>query len=221
MALRMTRTYNTSPVVSTSVATVDERQVPRDGAISERLIHLAEQANPAFAAGSVVVPLVVVAAAAVLESTAGLFYGHVVAGGIWFGFALVFPAVVGPVLGGLDDDAAWAVTRRLTPKVIFFLFGTSLATVVSGTLLLGGAGLSYGYAGTWPTLALASGWGLFLFGLVVPNRLHLREYYLRSRPDPDEGALEAVERRILVVGLFEAVVMLGIILVMSGLRLSW
>lgn len=202
------------------MATVDEQRVPRDGGFGERVTHLAHQANPAFAVGSVVVPLAAVALAAALGSTTGLFYTHVVTGAIWFGFALVFPAVVGPVLGGLDDEAAWAVTRRLTPKVVFFVFGTSLATVVSGTILLGGTGLSYGYSGTWPTVALASGWGLFLFGLVVPNRLHLREYYLRSRDDPSEAALSTVERRILAVGLFEAVAMLGIIVTMTGLRLG-
>ena len=195
--------------------------MPRDGSVVERLTHLAQRANPAFAVGSVAVPLAVVSLATALGSTAALFYAHVAAGGIWFGFALVFPAVVGPVLGGLDDDAARKVTRRLTPKVIFFVFGASLATVVSGTLLLGGAGgLAYGYSGTWPTLALASGWGLFVFGLVVPNRLHLREYYLRTKPDPDESALASVERKILAVGLFEAVAMLGIVAVMSGLRLG-
>lgn len=202
------------------MATVDEQRVPRDGGFGERVSHLAQQANPAFAIGSVVVPSAAVALAAALGSATGLFYTHVVTGAIWFGFALVFPAVVGPVLGGLDDEAAWAVTRRLTPKVVFFVFGTSLATVVSGTILLGGTGLSYGYSGTWPTVALASGWGLFLFGLVVPNRLHLREYYLRSRDDPDEAALSTVERRILAVGLFEAVAMLGIIVTMTGLRLG-
>ncbi|MEZ3145317.1 hypothetical protein [Halobaculum sp. MBLA0143] len=203
------------------MATVDETGVPRDGNVVERVTHLAQRANSAFAAGSVAVPLGVVAVAAALGSTAGLFYAHVAAGALWFGFALVFPAVVGPVLGGLDDDAARKVTRRLTPKVIFFVFGASLATVVSGTLLLSGdAGLAYGYSGTWPTLALASGWGLFFFGLAVPNRLHLREYYLRTASDTDESALASVEKKILAVGLFEAAAMLGIIAVMSGLRLG-
>ena len=203
------------------MATVDERSVPRNGGLSERVTHLARQANPAFAVGSLLVPLGAVGVAAVIRSTAALFYTHVAAGALWFGFALVFPAVVGPVLGGLDDDAARQVTRRLTPKVVFLLFGASAATVVSGTLLLGGVdGLGYGYSGTWPTAALASGWGLFLFGLVVPNRLHLREYYLRSKSDPEQAALDRVERRIVAVGLFEAVAMLGIIAVMSGLRLG-
>ena len=203
------------------MATVDERSVPRDGGFSERVTHLARQANPAFAAGSLLVPLGVVGLAVAIQSTAALFYAHVAAGALWFGFALVFPAVVGPVLGGLDEEAAGKVTRRLTPKVIFLLFGASSATVVSGTALLGSAGgLACGYSGTWPTVALASVWGLFLFGLVVPNRLHLREYYLRSQSDPDQSALDRVQRRIVAVGLFEAVVMLGIVAVMSGLRLG-
>jgi hypothetical protein len=203
------------------MATVDERSVPRNGGFSERVTHLARQANPAFAAGSLLVPLGAVGLAVAIQSTAALFYTHVAAGALWFGFALVFPAVVGPVLGGLDEEAAGKVTRRLTPKVIFLLFGASSATVVSGTALLGGGGgLAYGYTGTWPTVALASGWGLFLFGLVVPNRLHLREYYLRSEADPEQAALDRVGRRIVAVGLFEAVAMLGIIAVMSGLRLG-
>ena len=187
----------------------------------KRVTHLAEAANPAFAAGSVVVPLLFVAASVLVSSTRLLFYTHVAAGAVWFGFALIFPAVIGPVLGGLDRETAADVTTALTPKVVFFVLGFSLTTVVSGTLLLGpDLGLEYGFSGQWPTLSLAAGWGLFAFGLLVPNRIHLSAYYESRSAEPDVSRLEAIEKRNLVVGLVEAVAMLGIIVLMTGLRLG-
>lgn len=186
----------------------------------DRLQHLAVQANPAFAVGSFVVPLLFLGVGVLLNSTELLFYTHVAAGAVWFGFALIFPAVVGPALGGLDTETAAKVNARLVPKAVFFLVGFSLTTVLSGTVLLTGTGLGYGFTGFWPNLALGAGWGLFLFGLVVPNRLHLRAYYEGITDDPDQSVLDSVERKNIVVGVFEAVVMLGIVLIMTGLRLG-
>jgi len=192
-----------------------------EGTLPERVRHLANAANPAFAVGSVAVPLLFVAASVLLSSTQLLFYTHVAAGAVWFGFALIFPAVIGPTLGGLDRDTASAVTAALTPKVVFFLLGFSLTTVVSGTLLLGsGLGLGYGFDGRWATLSLSLGWGLFAFGLLVPNRIHLSAYYESRSDDPDPSRLESIEKKNLVVGLFEAAAMLGIIVLMTGLRLG-
>ncbi|OYR39435.1 hypothetical protein DJ82_05575 [Halorubrum sp. Ib24] len=187
----------------------------------ERVAHLAQAANPAFAAGSVIVPLSFVAAGVLLSSTTLLFYTHVAAGAVWFGFALIFPAVIGPTLGGLDRETAADVTTALTPKVVFFVLGFSLTTVVSGTILLGSVfGLGYGFSGRWPTLSLTLGWGLFVFGLLVPNRIHLSAYYESRSAEPDASRLEAIEKRNLVVGLLEAGAMLAIIVLMTGLRLG-
>ncbi|PHQ38508.1 hypothetical protein DJ69_11290 [Halorubrum persicum] len=192
-----------------------------DGSVVDRVQHLASAANPAFAVGSIAVPLSFVVASVLLSSTTLLFYTHVAAGAVWFGFALIFPAVIGPALGGLDRDTAAAVTTALTPKVVFFLVGFSLTTAISGTLLLGSEfGLGYGFGGRWPTLSLGLGWGLFVFGLLVPNRIHLSAYYESRSADPDPSRLEAIEKKNLVVGLFEAAAMLGIIVLMTGLRLG-
>jgi hypothetical protein len=203
------------------MAVTHERLPAEDSGMVERIRHLATRANPAFAAGSVAVPQAFVAAGLALGSSWLLFYTHVVSGALWFGFALIFPAVVGPVLGGLDEEAATKVTSLLTPKTVFFVFGFSLATVVSGTALLTGSwGLGYGFAGFWPTAALTAGWGLFVFGLLVPNRLHLKAYYEGLSEDPDPERMASIEKRNLVVGLFEAGVMLVLILTMTGLRLG-
>jgi hypothetical protein len=203
-----------------ALANETNRRVGERGFVG-RVRHLAAAANPAFAAGSVLVPLAFLGASVALGSTELLFYTHVAAGAVWFGFALIFPAVVGPTLGGLDEEASAAVTGTLVPKVVFFLVGFSLTTVLSGTVLLTpGFGLGYGFGGTWSGLALAVGWGLFAFGLVVPNRLHLRAYYETRTPDPDPSRLAAIEKKTLVVGLFEAAVMLAVIVLMTGLRLG-
>ena len=189
--------------------------------VGERLQHLAAAANPVFAVGSILVPLAFVAASVLASSAQLLFYTHVAAGAVWFGFALIFPAVIGPTLGGLDRETASAVTTALTPKVVFFLLGLSLTTVLSGTLLLSsGLGLGYGFSGRWPTLSLGIGWGLCAFGLVGPNRIHLRAYYESRLEEPDPERLESIEKTNLVVGLFEAAVMLGVIVLMTGLRLG-
>ncbi|WP_144920506.1 hypothetical protein [Halorubrum salsamenti] len=192
-----------------------------DGNVVERVQHLAEAANPAFAAGSLLVPLVFLGASLLLSSTELLFYTHVAAGAVWFGFALIFPAIIGPTLGGLGDEAAAAVNAALIPKVVFFLVGFSLTTVLSGTVLLTpDLGLGYGFAGRWSSIALGVGWGLFAFGLAVPHRLQLSAYYETRSPNPDASRLEAIEKKNLVVGLFEAAAMLGLIVLMTGFRLG-
>ncbi|KOX97065.1 hypothetical protein EXE48_15415 [Halorubrum sp. ASP1] len=203
-----------------AVANEGNRRVAEQGCI-DRVQHLADAANPAFAAGSLLVPLAFFAASLALGSTELLFYTHVAAGAVWFGFALIFPAVIGPTLGGLDEAAAAAVNRTLIPKAVFFLVGFSLTTVLSGTVLLTpDIGLGYGFGGTWSGLALGLGWGLFAFGLAVPHRLHLSAYYETVSPDPDADRLESIEKKNLVVGLFEGAMMLALIVLMTGFRLG-
>ena len=197
-----------------------DRHVVEQGFV-DRVRHLADAANPAFAAGSFLVPLAFLAASLALASTELLFYTHVAAGAVWFGFAVIFPAIIGPTLGSLDDEASAAVTTTLVPKAVFFLVGFSLTTVLSGTVLLTPElGLGYGFGGTWSGLSLGVGWGLFAFGLAVPHRLHLSAYYETLSPDPDASRLESIEKKNLIVGLFEGAVMLAIILLMTGFRLG-
>jgi hypothetical protein len=193
---------------------------PHDLDLFGRIRHLAERANPAFAVGSLAVPLLSVSSAVALNSVELLFYTHVAAGAVWFAFAIIFPAIIGPVLGGVKPETAGEVTARLVPKAVFFLIGFSFTTVLSGTLLLTGMGLGYGFESFWPTVALGAGWGLFAFGLLVPNRLHLRAYYEGAKATPDPAVVASVAKWNVAVGLFEAAVMLGIIGIMTGMRLG-
>ncbi|MFD1640477.1 hypothetical protein [Halohasta litorea] len=193
----------------------------RERGVIDRVQHLASEANPAFATGSIIVPLTVLAISVVLQSPQLLFYTHVAAGAVWFGFALIFPAVIGPALGGLDDENTIAVTTQLTPKLVFFILGFSFTTVLSGTVLLTTEwGLGYGFSGLWSSASLGLGWGLFFFGLVVPNRIHLQAYYESRSEKPDFDRLAAIEKRNALIGIVEAIAMLGIIFLMTGLRLG-
>jgi len=202
------------------MSTASQNDIAAQG-LSDRIRHLADAANPAFAVGSLLVPLACFGVSLLLASTELLFYTHVAAGAVWFGFALIFPAIIGPTLGGLGDEASTAVTATLVPKAVFFLVGFSMTTVLSGTVLLrADPGLGYGFSGTWSALALGVGWGLFAFGLAVPHRLQLSAYYETLSPDPDASRLEAIEKKNLVVGLFEGAVMLGIVVLMTGFRLG-
>ncbi|MFW5917271.1 MAG: hypothetical protein ACOCRD_02550 [Halorubrum sp.] len=192
-----------------------------DDNVVERVRHLASAANPAFAAGSLFIPLAFFAASLLLSSTTLLFYTHVAAGAVWFGFALISPAIIGPTLGGLGEEASAAVTTTLVPKAVFFVVGFALTTVLSGTVLLTpDLGLGYGFGSRWSSISLGVGWGLFAFGLAVPHRLQLSAYYEALSPEPDPSRLESTEKKNLVVGLFEAAVMLGVIVLMTGFRLG-
>jgi len=203
------------------MAVADERsRRVADLGFVERVQHLADAANPAFAAGSFLVPLAFLAASLALANTELLFYTHVAAGAVWFGFALIFPAIIGPTLSGLDEAASAAVNAVLIPKAVFFLVGFSLTTVLSGTVLLTPEiGLGYGFGGMWSGLALGLGWGLFAFGLAVPHRLQLSAYYETRSANPDASKLESIEKKNLVVGLFEGAMMLVLVGLMTGFRL--
>jgi hypothetical protein len=203
--------------VSTVEGTSGGEEV-RDLGLAERVGHLANEANPAFAAVCVVVPLALTAVGYALDLPRVLFYAHLATGALWFAVAIFMAVVVGPALGSLSDGAAAEFDAAITPKTVWFVFGTSLGTVVSGTLLLEQL---YGLTATfWGQVALGFGWLLWLFGLVVPNRLHLKTYYLRLAGDDAPDRMARLERRTMVVGLVETALMLAIVFVMTRIRLG-
>ena len=73
---------------------------------------MAVRANPAFAAGAVVVPLGALAYALTFGDVRTLLYIHVMAAVLWTGIDLFMRQV----LGGLSDDARAGVFTRFTPK---------------------------------------------------------------------------------------------------------
>ncbi len=115
---------------------------------------MGRRANPAFAAG-----VVAVAVAALVYSFVGATfqqhtYIHVMAGILWTGIDLFMGAVLGPVVGGLNEEQSAAVFRRLTPKTTFLLPSLALVSIATGITLAQRLGL-FENAGPWLALFTA------------------------------------------------------------------
>lgn len=96
---------------------------------------MAGRANPAFAVGAVVVPVSALVWAVSGASLEQHTYVHVMAGVLWTGIDIFLGAVLGPVLGGVDDEATAEVFSRLTPKTAFLLPSLAFVTIAGGITL--------------------------------------------------------------------------------------
>lgn len=96
---------------------------------------MGKQANPAFAGAVVLLPLAALGYAVTIATVQHHTYVHVMAGIIWTGVDIFLGAVLGPVIGGLDDDQSAAVFQRLTPKTAFLLPSLAFVTITGGITL--------------------------------------------------------------------------------------
>ena len=96
---------------------------------------LADQANPAFAAAALVLPIGALVGALAVGDLRLLNYVHVMTGGLWTGIDLFVGLIVGPVVGGMDPEARAGFFRRFTPKMTFLMPVLSLTTIVAGITL--------------------------------------------------------------------------------------
>lgn len=96
---------------------------------------LARMANPAFAAGAVLVPLGALAVVLIAGDHRLLNYVHILTGGLWTGIDLFVGLVVGPVVGGMAPDARAGFFERFTPKLTFLMPVLSITTIVAGITL--------------------------------------------------------------------------------------
>ncbi|MFC7234510.1 hypothetical protein [Halosegnis marinus] len=134
---------------------------------------LGSRANPAFAGGVVGVSVLALAYVSAYEVTGASVqahtYIHVMAGLLWTGTDLFMGAVLGPVIGGLDEEESAAVFSRLTPKTAFFLPAMALVTIAGGITLAQRVGL-FPNAGPW--LALFTAVNVIPVLLLVGRRLN-------------------------------------------------
>ncbi|WP_044950975.1 hypothetical protein [Halorhabdus tiamatea] len=125
---------------------------------------MAQRANPAFAVAVVAIPLAALGYALTVASLQGHTYVHVMAGVLWTGIDVFIGAVLGPVIGGLDEEESAAVFQRLTPKTAFLLPSLATVTIASGIALA----LELGY------LADREGWlAVFTAANLIPILLLL------------------------------------------------
>lgn len=96
---------------------------------------LADQANPAFAAAAVLVPVAALVAVLVAGDLRLLNYVHVLTGAVWTGIDLFVGVLLGPVLAGMDPESRANFFTRFTPKMTFLMPVLALVTIVAGITL--------------------------------------------------------------------------------------
>ncbi|MFB6297874.1 MAG: hypothetical protein ABEH56_05080 [Salinirussus sp.] len=96
---------------------------------------LARQANPAFAAAAVSVPLLALGYAVTMGGIQELTYVHVMAGVLWTGIDLFMGLVLGPVVGSLDPEERGSFFARFTPKMTFLMPVLATVTITGGIVL--------------------------------------------------------------------------------------
>src|SRR6056297_2824294 len=177
---------------------------------------MARRANPAFASGVVLVGILGVAYALTGASIQHHTYVHVMAGLLWTGIDIFIGGVLGPVIGGLDDEESAAVFQRLTPKTAFLLPSLAFVTIASGLTLAQRLGL---FPHSDPWLALFTAVNLIPVFLLVGWRLDVLSDWRWQAP----FALVAVGSLAwvgLTIGQFQMttpaiVVALGIVTILS------
>jgi hypothetical protein len=117
---------------------------------------MGQRANPAFAVAVVAVPLAAFGYAVTVGSLQTHTYVHVMAGVLWTGIDLFIGAVLGPVIGGLDEEQSAAVFSKLTPKTAFLLPSLAFVTIAGGITLAQRLAWFDGNAGPWLALFTAA-----------------------------------------------------------------
>ena len=96
---------------------------------------MARTANPAFAVAVVLLPIAAFGYVQTVGTTTQHTFVHVMAGVLWTGTDIFMGLVVGPVVGGLDEDSASQFFQRFTPKSAFLLPTTAVVAIFSGITL--------------------------------------------------------------------------------------
>ena len=190
--------------------------------ISGTIRGMAGRANPAFAAGAVVVPLV----AFVLGATQGTVeihtWVHVMAGVLWTGIDVFMALVIGPVLGGLsvEERASWF--KKFTPKMTFLMPTLATVTIFGGITLairIGGFPNSGPWIATFTLVAFGAAtlllgwvfnafadrrWQAFFALVVVGNGAYLAT-------ELAETGMQLPETRLIIVLILAVMVVLTVL----------
>ncbi|MFB6111788.1 MAG: hypothetical protein ABEJ35_04545 [Halobacteriaceae archaeon] len=96
---------------------------------------MADTANPAFAGAIVVLPIAALGYAQTVGTVQQHTFVHVMAGVLWTGIDLFMGLVIGPVIGGMDEESAAAFFSRFTPKAAFLLPTMAMVAIFGGITL--------------------------------------------------------------------------------------
>jgi len=96
---------------------------------------MAQAANPAFAVAVVFLPVAAFGYVQTVGTLQQHTFVHVMTGVLWTGIDIFMGLVVGPVVGGLDEDSASQFFQGFTPKSAFLLPTIATVAIFSGITL--------------------------------------------------------------------------------------
>lgn len=191
--------------------------VQRPSSRRERYRSLVTAAGQPFAAGAVAVPLVLPVLGYLSGDARIMFTVHLFLGAFWFGTAVLGAFVLGPVMGGLSEDANAEFAAGFVPRMNLLMEPVSLGVVGSGVGLAAIMGL---WASPTPSLwaALALAVALLALGFGPLHRFTAGMFDEIAADDTDHERLAELNKKYGVLSLVELALMVAIVGTMSGLR---
>ena len=183
----------------------------------ERYSLMADAASRPFAAGAVVVPLVLPVLGYLSGDIRIMFTVHLFLGAFWFGTAVLGAVVLGPVMGSLSEEANVEFAEGFVPKMNLLMEPVSVGVVGSGIGLASMMGL---WASPTPSLwaALVLAIALLILGFGPLHKFTAGMFDEIAADNTDHERLAALNKKYGMLSLVELVLMIAIVATMSGLR---
>jgi hypothetical protein len=178
---------------------------------------MADAASRPFAAGAVVVPLLLPVLGYLSGDVRVMFTVHLFLGAFWFGTAVLGAVVLGPVMGSLSEGANVEFAEGFVPKMNLLMEPVSVGAIGSGIGLASMMGL---WASPTPSLwaALALAIALLILGFGPLHKFTAGMFDEVAADETDHERLDSLNKKYGMLSLVELVLMIAIVATMSGLR---
>jgi len=183
----------------------------------ERYRLMVDAASRPFAVGAVAVPLVLPVLGYLSGDVRVMFTVHLFLGAFWFGTAVLGAVVLGPVMGGLSEEANVEFAEGFVPKMNLLMEPVSVGVVGSGIGLAGMMGLwDSPTPSLWAALAIAV--ALLVLGFGPLHKFTAGMFDEIAADDTDHERLASLNKKYGMLSLVELALMVAIVATMSGLR---
>ncbi|WP_436901252.1 hypothetical protein [Halovenus halobia] len=183
----------------------------------ERYSMMADAASRPFAVGAILVPLVAPVLAYLTGDFRVMFTVHLFLGAFWFGTSVLGAVVLGPVMGGLSEQANAEFAEGFIPKMSLLMEPVSLGVVGSGLGLAEMMGLLASPSPSlWAALVLAGALLVLGFGPLHSFTVEMFDEIVAA--DTDHERLAALNKKYGMLSLVELVLMIAIVATMAGIR---
>jgi hypothetical protein len=183
----------------------------------ERYRLMVDAASRPFAVGAVAVPLVLPVLGYLSGDVRVMFTVHLFLGAFWFGTAVLGAVVLGPVMGGLSEEANVEFAEGFVPKMNLLMEPVSVGVVGSGIGLAGMMGLwDSPTPSLWAALAIAV--ALLVLGFGPLHKFTAGMFDEIAADDTDRERLASLNEKYGMLSLVELALMVAIVATMSGLR---